>query len=98
MSNDYLIKVEGSNLKYIRTDNDDWKTNSSSWTTVSMPSNTGLDFVSYDPVKDDWIGAGEEGVVLRSTNGTTWTIVGRCATWARSRAAIARRTTGAYSY
>jgi hypothetical protein len=98
MSNNYLIKAEGNKITYIRTDNDDWKTNSSSWTEVFMPSNTGLDFVSYDPVKGDWIGAGEEGFILRSTNGTTWTIVGRCATWARSKAVIARRTTGAYSY
>tara|TARA_S200002703_G_scaffold62577_2_gene54360 strand:- start:3415 stop:5361 length:1947 start_codon:yes stop_codon:yes gene_type:complete len=98
MSNDYLIKANGGSIKYIRTDNDDWKTSSSSWTTVAMPSNTDISYISYDPVQDDWIGAGQKGFILRSTNGTTWAIAGRCGTWAASRSTIARRTTGAYSY
>ena len=103
MSPNYLVKASGNNFKYIRTDNDDWKTNSTSWSSVSrgsadFPASTDLNFVSYDPVQDDWIGFGEDGYILRSTTGISYSIAGRASDEAGERSTIARRTTGSYGY
>lgn len=97
MSASVLVMPQGSNIYYLSTANDDWKT-TTNWATASAPTNSGLTFCKYDPVKDDWIGWSSQGFVLRSTNGTTWTIVGKCGEQTESRSHIDRKTTGDYGY
>ena len=77
MSASVLVKPNGGSVQYVSTANDDWK-NNASWSNGSVPANSDLYFCKYDPVKDDWLGWGSQGMVLRSTDGITWSIVGRC--------------------
>jgi len=97
MSASVLVRPNGSSVQYVSTANDDWK-NNSNWSNGSVPANTDLYFCKYDPVKDDWLGWGSQGMVLRSTDGITWSIVGRCGEQTGSRGFISRKTTGDYGY
>lgn len=97
MSASVLVQPTGTAIRYLSTANDDWKT-TTNWATASLPTNSGLNFCKYDPVKDDWIGWDNKGFVLRSTNGTTWTIVGKCGEQHSSKGHIDRKTTGDYGY
>ena len=97
MSASVLVMPNGGTVKYLSTANDDWK-NQSNWSNASLPANSDMSFCKYDPVKDDWLGWGNQGMVLHSTDGTTWTRVGRCGEETSSRSYISRKTTGDYGY
>ena len=97
MSASVLVKPNGSSVKYVSTANDDWK-NNANWSNGSVPANSDLYFCKYDPVKDDWLGWGNQGMVLHSTDGITWTRVGRCGEETSGRGYISRKTTGDYGY
>jgi hypothetical protein len=97
MSPSYMIKLAPSSsrttVQYIRTDNDDWKTNSATWSSgANITGNNPIQFIDYDPVMDDWLGGDSNGDLWRSEDGISWSKVARMGMKAPRYSFIARRT------
>jgi hypothetical protein len=98
MSPRYMIKLNPSSSKatveYIRTDNDDWKTNSAPWSSgTDIAGRNPVQFIDYDPVMDDWLGGDSNGDLWRSEDGLSWSKIARMGIRATTKSFIARRTT-----
>ena len=104
MSDKYQIRVSAATdkttIKYIRTDNDDWKTDSAPFSTHTL-NGISMAAIGYDPVMDNFIGVDRYGFVLVSETGTDdWTSVGITGKdiGKDRRDSVVRRTSGKTSY
>ena len=102
MSENYLIAVNSSSssttIEYIRTDNDDWKTNSFSWSSTKINKGYEIEIIHYDPVKKEWLGTGRTGKIKLSKDGLNWETVGAMGKgFADRNNKIVRQSSGKYS-
>lgn len=102
MSEKYLLVVNSggtrTDISYLRTDNDDWKTNNNSYESKRLDEPNALNFINYDPARKEWIGSGKSGRIWRSDDGLSWDLIGLSGSDIGDRKAqIVRQTSGEYS-